>query len=142
MLDRMDYPTNPRNHFQVDPAKFDFYAMDCYRAVGDDALAMAMADAVTATSTSPGGEVISPMRLSEAELTKATVLARNGEVDQAMSAAEAGLVGDRRSLPSLLMVGSEVADELQRLHPHSESAVEFGHHIYLLGHPGKDARRA
>lgn len=141
MLDRMNYPTNPRNHFQVDPAKFDFYAMDCYRAVGDDALAMAMADAVTATSTSPGGEVISPMRLSEAQLTKATVLARNGEVDQAMSAAEAGLVGARRSLPSLLMVGSEVADELVRLHPHSESAVAFGHHIYLLGHPDKDVKR-
>jgi transcriptional regulator with XRE-family HTH domain len=141
LLDRMDYPTNPRNHFQVDPAKFDFYAMDCYRAVGDDALAMAMADAVTATSTSPGGEVISPMRLSEAELTKATVLARAGEVDEATSAAEAGLVGDRRSLPSLLMVGSEVANELRRLHPHSDSALEFSHHIYRLGHPDDNAKR-
>jgi transcriptional regulator with XRE-family HTH domain len=138
-LDRLDYPVNPRNHFQVDPAKFDFYAMDCYRAVGDDALAMAMAEAVTATSTSPGGDVISPMRLSEAELTKATVLARAGEVNAATAAAEAGLDGDRRSLPSLLMVGSEVANELRRLHPHNESAVEFGHHIYLLGHPDPKA---
>jgi hypothetical protein len=34
-----------------------------------------------------------------------------------------------------------VAHELQRLHPHSESAVEFGHHIYLLGHPDKEAGR-
>jgi transcriptional regulator with XRE-family HTH domain len=134
-LDRLDYPVNPRNHFQVDPSKFDFYAMDCYRAVGDDALAMAMAEAVSATSTSPGGEVISPMRLSEAELTKATVLARAGEVDLATAAAESGLAGDRRSLPSLLMVGSEVANELRRLHPNSENAVEFSHHIYLLGHP-------
>lgn len=75
------------------------------------------------------------MRLSEAELTKATVLARAGEVDAATSAAEAGLDGDRRSLPSLLMVGSEVANELRRLHPHNEHAVEFSHHIYLLGHP-------
>jgi hypothetical protein len=36
------------------------------------------------------------------------------------------------------MVGSEVAHELRRLHPHSESAVEFGHHIYLLGHPNQE----
>jgi transcriptional regulator with XRE-family HTH domain len=137
-LDQLDYPSNPRNHFQVDPAKFDFYAMDCYRAVGDDALAMAMAEAVTATSTSPGGEVISPMRLSEAELTKATVLARAGEVDAATATAEAGLDGDRRSLPSLLMVGNEVANELRRLHPNNENAVEFSHHIYLLGHPDEN----
>ena len=138
-LDQLDYPVNPRNHFQVDPSKFDFYAMDCYRAVGDDMLAMAMAEAVRATSTSPGGDVISPMRLSEAELTKATVLARAGEVDLATAAAEAGLDGDRRSLPSLLMVGSEVANELRRLHPRNENALEFSHHIYLLGHPKTNA---
>jgi transcriptional regulator with XRE-family HTH domain len=135
LLDTLPYPDNPRNHFQVDPAKFDFYAMDCYRAVGEDALAMAMAEAVAATSTTPGGEVISPMRLSEAELTRATVLARNGEVDEATDAAEIGLDRNRRSLPSLLMVGNEVALELRRLHPKSQSAIEFQQHIKLLAQP-------
>lgn len=135
LLDSLPYPDNPRNHFQVDPAKYDFYAMDCYRAVGEDSLAMAMAQAVASTSTTPGGEVISPMRLSEAELTKATILARNGEVDQATSAAEIGLERSRRSLPSLLMVGNEVALELRRLHPKSESAIEFQRHIQLLSNP-------
>ena len=135
LLDALPYPDNPRNHFQVDPAKFDFYAMDCYRAVGEDSLAMAMAEAVASTSTTPGGEVISPMRLSEAELTRATVLARNGEVDEATSAAEIGLDRNRRSLPSLLMVGNEVAHELRRLHPKSQSAIDFQHHIQLLSQP-------
>jgi hypothetical protein len=81
---------------------------------------MAMAEAVT---------------VSEAELTKASVLAREGEVDAATSAAEAGLAGERQSLPSLLMVGNEVAQELIRLHPRNESAREFSHHIRRLAHP-------
>lgn len=132
---RAALPDNPRNHFQVDPAKFDFYAMDCYRAVGEDSLAMAMAEAVASTSTTPGGEVISPMRLSEAELTRATVLARNGEVASSTSAAEIGLDRNHRSLPSLLMVGNEVAHELRRLHPKSQSAIDFQHHIQLLSQP-------
>ena len=29
----------PDNHFVVDPDKFDFYAMDCYRLIGDEKLA-------------------------------------------------------------------------------------------------------
>jgi hypothetical protein len=32
MLEQLPYPDNIGNHFVVDPAKFDFYAMDCYRA--------------------------------------------------------------------------------------------------------------
>ncbi len=135
LLDALPYPDNPRNHFQVDPSKFDFYAMDCYRAVGEDAMAMALADAVRATSITPGGEVIAPMRLAEAELTKATVFARAGEVDLAAETAEAGLGRDRRSLPSLLMVGNEVSAVMRRLHPRNDTAIEFDHHLHLLGHP-------
>jgi hypothetical protein len=30
VLERLPYPDNLDNHFVVGPAKFDFYAMDCY----------------------------------------------------------------------------------------------------------------
>ena len=31
LLDSLPYPDNIDNHFVVNPTKFDFYAMDCYR---------------------------------------------------------------------------------------------------------------
>ena len=31
LLGRMPMPSNPRNHFGIDPAKWDFYATDCAR---------------------------------------------------------------------------------------------------------------
>ena len=36
LLDSMPYPENLDHHFVVDPTKFDFYAMDCYRHLAED----------------------------------------------------------------------------------------------------------
>ncbi|MGB8202812.1 MAG: helix-turn-helix transcriptional regulator, partial [Pseudonocardiaceae bacterium] len=36
LLDGHEHPTQPENHFVIDPAKWDFYAMDCYRIGGDN----------------------------------------------------------------------------------------------------------
>jgi hypothetical protein len=43
LLDVMPYPDNLDDHFVVDPAKFDFYAMDCYRMLAEDKLAEGLA---------------------------------------------------------------------------------------------------
>ena len=45
LLTQLPYPQNPRNHFQVDPAKWDFYAMDIWRLTGEYARAEQAADA-------------------------------------------------------------------------------------------------
>ena len=39
ILEGLPYPENLDHHFVVDPSKFDFYAMDCYRTAGEDNLA-------------------------------------------------------------------------------------------------------
>ena len=39
LLDTLPYPENCDHHFVVDPMKFDYYAMDCYRAVGANSMA-------------------------------------------------------------------------------------------------------
>lgn len=39
LLESLPYPEDTDHHFVVDPAKFDFYAMDCYRIAGEDRLA-------------------------------------------------------------------------------------------------------
>ena len=49
LLERMPPPSNPRNHFVIDPAKLDFYAMDCARRVGDDAVAWSLAEVDTSS---------------------------------------------------------------------------------------------
>jgi hypothetical protein len=39
LLGEHDHPSHPENRFVIDPAKWDFSAMDCYRILGDDARA-------------------------------------------------------------------------------------------------------
>lgn len=132
LLDRLPYPDNPRNHFQVDPAKFDFYAMDCFRSVGEDTLALAAAETVRRSSTTPAGVIVAPMRLAESELTQATVLARAGELDQAMTKVGDAFGRARQSLPSLLLVGHEVAGVMQRTHPDNPAAADLAQHLRAL----------
>lgn len=132
VLDHNPLPTNVRNHFVVDPTKASFYAMDAYRVLGENSQAHAMAETIVRTSTTPTGEVISPMRLAEAQLTQALVAARSGDVAGAMSLAETALSHDRRCLPSLQLVVGEVAHEIGRSNPTSAeelrelTAVEGG----------------
>ena len=47
----MLYPENLDNHFVVDPTKFDFYAMDCYRHLSEDRMAETLADEVIRSAT-------------------------------------------------------------------------------------------
>jgi hypothetical protein len=113
LLNRLPYPERPENHFVVDPDKWDFYAMDTYRIVGEDELAKRNADEVLRRSVNPEGVVVAPMRKSEAELTLAVIAARQGDVDEASSRGAMALQDGRHSRPSLLMVAAELDDELQ-----------------------------
>jgi len=112
VLERMPYPDNLDNHFVVDPAKFDFYAMDCYRIVGEDQLAELAAHEVIASSTDFDGTLRKPMRVAEAEITLGVLSARAGEPEQAVDYGQQALAGERKSLPSLLMVSRELTDIL------------------------------
>src|SRR4051812_40108627 len=99
----MPYPDNLDNHFVVDPAKFDFYAMDCYRIVGEDQLADLAAHEVIASSTEFDGTRRKPMRVAEAEITLGVLAARHGEPEEAVEYGRRALAGAHMSLPSLLM---------------------------------------
>lgn len=131
VLDTNTPPTNPRNHFVVDPTKASFYAMDAYRVLKADPVADSLAETVIQTSTTPSGAVLSPMRLAEAQLTRGLVLARAGDVDGAVSITHAALAHERRSAPSLLMVAQEVAQEITRTHP--ETGHDFAQHLRAIG---------
>ncbi|SMD19986.1 hypothetical protein [Lentzea albidocapillata] len=109
LLDSMPYPDNTENHFVVDPDKFDFYVMDCYRHVGDDRLASGLAEEVIKSSTGFGGFERAPMRIAEARVTLGVAAAREGDLGSAVAFGRRALAGDRKSLPSLKMVSRDLA---------------------------------
>ncbi|MDJ0466310.1 hypothetical protein [Streptomyces sp. H27-C3] len=94
----------------MDPAKFDFYAMDCYRLVGEDRLASTLASEVLREGMDFDGTERKPMRSAEARVTAA----RGGDLEQALIMGERALAGDRQSVPSLIMTSRELAAEMKR----------------------------
>ena len=125
LLDSLPYPERPDNHFVVDPDKFDFYAMDCYRLIGDDTLAEMHAREILRKTTAPDGTNLSPMRKAEAELTLGVISARSGSLEDALSYGQQALAVERRSQPSLLMVGSELDLALRQRFPNSSEVQDF-----------------
>jgi hypothetical protein len=87
--------------------------MDCYRRSGDDNMATLHAQEVIRKSTAPDGSLRSPMRVAEAHTTLAVVAAREGDLDGAVDAGNAALDIPRQSVPSLLMVTSDLVTELR-----------------------------
>nr|WP_030503740.1 hypothetical protein [Micromonospora purpureochromogenes] len=125
LLESLPYPEDTDHHFVVDPAKFDFYAMDCYRIAGEDRLAEMYAREVIRSSTDPDGTERKPMRNAEARITLGVVAARSGDLDQAVSYGRRALEGDRKSLPSLLMCSKELATLLRDRYPTEPEAVSY-----------------
>jgi tetratricopeptide (TPR) repeat protein len=125
MLESLPYPENTDHHFVVDPAKFDFYAMDCYRIAGEDRLAEMYAREVIRSSTDPDGTERKPMRIAEARITLGVVAARSGDLERAVSHGRRALEGDRKSLPSLLMCSKELANALRERYPKEPEAVSY-----------------
>jgi transcriptional regulator with XRE-family HTH domain len=137
LLDRLPYPERPENHFVVDPDKWDFYAMDTYRIVGEDELARRNADEVIRRSATPDGVVVAPMRKAEAELTLAVIAARRGDVDEASTLGIEALQDGRTSRPSLLMVAGELEEELRTYGP--TAGADFRALLHDLKHPSDPA---
>jgi hypothetical protein len=123
--DSLPYPERPDNHFVVDPDKFDFYAMDCYRLIGDDKLADMHAREIIRKTTNADGTSTSPMRSAEARLTLGVVAARTGDLTQAVSHGRTALAIDRRSQPSLLMIGKELDEVLKQRFPSEPDTANF-----------------
>jgi tetratricopeptide (TPR) repeat protein len=125
LLEQLPYPEDLDHHFVVDPAKYDFYAMDCYRLLGEDHLAEVYAREVLRSSTDPDGTERKPMRNAEARITLGVAAARTGELEAALNFGRQALRGDRRSLPSLLMCSRELGDVLRARYPDHAEAVEY-----------------
>jgi hypothetical protein len=107
-------PSNPDDHFVVDPAKQTYYEMDVHRNVGNDDRAVLYAEEVLRAGIRPDGVERSPMRNAEARITLAVAAARAGDADAALDYGIEALTGDRRSVPSLALVAHELTREFDR----------------------------
>lgn len=125
MLEGMPHPENLDNHFVVDPSKFDFYSMDCYRLVGEDKIARTLAEEVLRAGTDFDGHERSPMRNAEARVTLGVTAAREGDLEQALVMGERALEGDRKSVPSLIMTSRELAAEMRRRYSKEAGAQDY-----------------
>lgn len=132
LLDSLEHPSNLDHHFVVDPSKFDFYAMDCYRLLGDDNLARMYADEVIRSSTGLGGVERKPMRVAEARVTLGVVACREGDLGRAVAMGELALVGERRSVPSLVMCSRELSSTLRRHYPQEAPTMAYLERLHAL----------
>ncbi|MDQ3402793.1 MAG: hypothetical protein M3548_05305 [Actinomycetota bacterium] len=122
LLGEHDRPTRPDNHFVIDPSKWDFYAMDCFRIAGEDRKAAEHAQEVLRVSHRLDGSERSPMRATEARLTLAVVGLRQGDLAEAAEWTTSALTTERKSFDSLVMVADELCKEAQRLFPNDPAA--------------------
>lgn len=129
----MPHPENLDNHFVVDPAKFDFYSMDCYRLVGEDKLARTLANEVLRAGTDFDGTERSPMRNAEARVTLGAAAAREGDLEQALIHGERALQGDRQSVPSLIMTSRELAAVMRQRYSTEPTAQDYLSRLQELG---------
>jgi tetratricopeptide (TPR) repeat protein len=125
LLEGLPHPEDLDHHFVVDPSKFDFYAMDCYRLLGENGLAQMYADEVIRSCTDFDGTERKPMRNAQARITLGVVAARNGDLDAALSLGRAALAADRQSLPSLLMNSRELVEVLQQQYRDESATTEY-----------------
>ncbi len=127
LLEAMPYPDNLDHHFVVDPTKFDFYTMDCYRH-----LAETLATEVIQASTDFDGTERAPMRLAEARITLGVVAARQGDLEQAIHYGERALTAPRKSLPSLLMVSRDLTRVLNDQYPNEPETQAYLDQLHAL----------
>jgi len=125
ILDHLPYPDRPDNHFKVDPAKWDYYAMDVHRIAKDDELANQYARAVIKDNITPDGVELSPMRIAECRLTLGVVAGREGDLEQAVTLGISGLKEGRQSKPPLQMISAELDKELRQRFPNEGLVSEF-----------------
>jgi hypothetical protein len=141
LLEAMPYPDNLDHHFVVDPTKFDFYAMDCYRHVAEDRMAEMLATEIIQASTDFDGTERAPMRLAEARITLGVVAARQGDLEQAIHHGTHALGAPRKSLPSLLMFSRDLTKVLNDQYPNeseTQAYLDQLHALSSLGLPTSD----
>jgi hypothetical protein len=88
-----------------------------------------LADEVIRASTDFDGTERAPMRLAEARITLGVVAARQGDIERAIHHGERALSGQRKSLPSLVMVSRDLARVLKDQYGRESATQSYLDHL-------------
>ncbi len=142
LLEQLPYPENLDNHFAIDPAKWDFYSMDCYRILGshdtattENRFAGSYARDILRSGIDSTGFDRTPMRNAEARITLGAISARQGDLEQALGYGRQAIAGERLSVPSLLMVSGELATIVSDRYPADQDATDYLDQLKQLRNP-------
>ncbi|MFG2348271.1 hypothetical protein [Streptomyces phaeochromogenes] len=104
----------------------------CCRKVGDNQLSENLAREVLRAGVDFDGTERSPMRNAEARITPRVISARDGDLGAALAYGEQALQGDPQSLPSLMLVASDLSAVLTQQYVGDREAREFVQHMRTL----------
>lgn len=102
LLDQLPRPEHPEHHFVFDHTKWIFYAATCYTWLGGDEPAEEHAREIIACHPNPDGSSNAPMRTANAHIDLGIVLARHGELDEAVDHGLQAFQFERKTEASLL----------------------------------------
>ncbi len=91
--------------------------MSVAMALGNNARAIALADAIERQFTADDGELLRPMRIAKARATKATAVAREGDLDEATAIGESVFEIERQGIPEIMRQTEELAELLANFKP-------------------------
>ena len=124
MLDAMPSPDRPDHHFKVDPAKWNYYAMDVHRLAGEDGRRALRHGRDRAERRAGRDRAVPDAGLGESAHARDPA-ARSGDLESAVDLGRRGLEGDRRSVPSMRMVARELESELEQLYPREPMTADY-----------------
>lgn len=136
VLGKLPPPEHPDHHFVFDHSKWMHYAATIYTWLGDDQKAEEHASEVISDHSRPDGSSRAPMRTAEARLSLATVQARRGDLDGALSYAKSAYEFDTKPLSDLVARGYDLSRFLRERFGDHPLAAEFRE--YLVAVPSGD----
>jgi tetratricopeptide (TPR) repeat protein len=129
VLGKIPPPEHPDHHFVFDHSKWMHYAATIYTWLGDDQRAKEHALDVINGHLRPDGTTRAPMRTAEARLSLATISAREGDLDAAVSWGKSAYEFDTKPMADLLSRGKDLGRLLKDLFGEHPLAATF--HEYL-----------
>jgi hypothetical protein len=130
-LNKIPPPDHPDHHFVFDHSKWMHYAATIYTWLGDDRRAKEHALEVISDHRRPDGSTRAPMRTAEARLSLATISAREGDLDGAISWGKLAYEFDTRPMADLLSRGKDLDYLLKDLFGQHTLTAAF--HDFLVG---------
>jgi tetratricopeptide (TPR) repeat protein len=128
-LSKLPPPEHPEHHFVFDHSKWMHYAATIYTWLGDDQRAKEHAMEVISDHLRADGSTRAPMRTAEARLSLATISAREGDLEGAVSWGKLAYEFDTKPMADLLSRGKDLDHLLKDLYGQHSLAVNFHEHL-------------